>query len=211
MLAPVMRKMLFFFDFMSPYAYLAAQRLPGLAERFGRDIEYCPIDLPKAKLAAGNTGPANREIPAKHRYLRTDLQRWAGLYGVPLVPPRSYGSDRVNRGTFFAIDRGMVRRYVLNAWHLIWGCGGRMDAPELLWEVCAELGWERAAFDAYVDSPQAAQRYEASQKKAEELGVFGVPMVYMDGQMWWGNDRLQFVEAHLSSVHPPAQPARAVQ
>jgi 2-hydroxychromene-2-carboxylate isomerase len=206
-----MGKILFFFDFMSPYAYLAAQRLVGLAERYGREIEYCPVNLAKAKLAVGNTGPANRDIPSKHRHLRIDLQRWAKLYGVPLVPPRSYGSDRLNRGTFFALDRGMGRRYVLSAWHLVWGCGGAMDAPELLREVCRELGWNPELFAAYVDSPEAEERYAASQQHAHNHGVFGVPTMWIDGEMWWGNDRLHFVESHLAAALAAANAEGVVQ
>ena len=53
----------FFFDFMSPFAYLAHNRVCELAKRYERDVIYQPIDLPSAKLAAGNTGPANRDIP----------------------------------------------------------------------------------------------------------------------------------------------------
>ena len=203
-----MQKILFFFDFMSPYAYLAAQRLPQLAERYGREIEYCPINLPKAKVAAGNTGPANRAIPIKHRHLRKDLQRWAELYGVPLVPPASYGSDRLNRGTFFAIDRGVEASYVLGAWHLIWGCGGGMQDGALMGELCAKLGWNLEAFAAYADSPEAQERYAASQDRAHKLGVFGVPMICIDGEMWWGNDRLHFVENYLAA-HAGANRERA--
>jgi 2-hydroxychromene-2-carboxylate isomerase len=203
-----MQKILFFFDFMSPYAYLAAQRLPRLAERHGREIEYCPINLPKAKLAAGNTGPANRDVPAKHKHLRVDLQRWAKLYEVPLVPPASYGSDFLNRGTFYAIDRGVEACYIRSAWHLVWGCGGGMDDPVLIGELCSTLGWDLEAFTAFAGSTEAHERYAASQERAHRLGVFGVPMICVDGEMWWGNDRLHFVENFLSSAQTTADRER---
>lgn len=196
----LMRTIVFFFDFMSPYAYLAAQRLPALAERYGCNIEYCPIDLAMAKRAVGNSGPANRNIPAKHKYLRLDLQRWAQVYQVPLVPPpEPYNSARLNRGTFFAIDRGVVTRYVLEAWHVVWGCGGDMNDPSLFSKLCAMFAWDLETFQAYADSPSAHERYAAAQERARQLGVFGVPMIHINDEIWWGNDRLQFVERYLAA------------
>lgn len=189
----------FFFDFMSPYAYLAWQRLPQLAERYGYDIECYPINLQKAKRFAGNTGPSTREIPLKHKHLCVDLLRWARLYRVPFVFPKSHDSDRLNRGVFLAIDRGIEARYIQTAWHLVWGCGGAMGDELLIGELCTSLGWDLGAFNAFTDSETTGQRYAASQEKAEKLGVFGVPTMHIGGEMWWGNDRMHFVEEYLAA------------
>lgn len=194
----------FFFDFMSPYAYLAWQRLPQMAERYGYGMEYCPINLQKAKRFAGNTGPSTREIPVKHKHLRVDLQRWANLYRVPFVLPASHDSDRLNRGLFLAIDHGVEARYLQTAWHLVWGCGGAMGDQLLMGELCASLGWNLGTFNAFTDSEAAGQRYAASQARSEKLGVFGVPTMCIDGEMWWGNDRLHFVEEYLAAHAPVA-------
>jgi 2-hydroxychromene-2-carboxylate isomerase len=191
----------FFFDFMSPYAYLAWQRLPQLAERYGYVIEYCPINLQKAKRFAGNTGPSTREIPVKHKHLRVDILRWADRYRVPVVFPKSLDSDRLNRGLFLAVDRGVEARYVQTAWYLTWGCGGAMGDQLLIGELCTSLGWDLGTFNAFTDSAATGQRYAASQEKAEKLEVFGVPTMRIDGEMWWGNDRMHFVEEYLAAAH----------
>lgn len=195
------KTMTFFFDFVSPYVYLAHQKLPELAERFGYAIEYRPIDLKAAKLSAGNTGPANRDVPVKYRYLLADLRRWAGLYGVPLVPPPKRNSDskRLNCGTFFAVDRGMTRAYVDRVCHGIWGLGGAGDDDTLLESIAESMNWNVGEFLSYVSSDEALVRYNTSGNEANRLGVFGVPMTVIGEHMWWGNDRLGFVEDHLKT------------
>src|SRR3546814_3604932 len=79
----------FYFDFISPFSYLAQLRLPEIARRHGRALAYHPIDIPEAKIAAGNYGPSNREVPAKIKVLTADLQRLGRRYDVPLTFPRS--------------------------------------------------------------------------------------------------------------------------
>jgi 2-hydroxychromene-2-carboxylate isomerase len=187
----------FFFDFLSPYAYLAHQQLPAMAARHGYDVELCPVDLQTLKTAAGNTGPSNRQMPIKHRHLRVDLQRWAQHYGVPLVPPAGYGSTRLNRGTFFALDRGVGHEYVTAAWRRVWGQGGAMDDDALIADVARDMQWVPGEFMDYTVSAPSLERYEQSIAAARDTGVFGVPSMVVDGQMWWGNDRLHFLEEHL--------------
>lgn len=188
----------FFLDFMSPFAYLAHQRLPSLARRYGRGITYCPIDLPAAKRAAGNSGPPNVKIPVKLRYLMTDMDRWARRYGVPLKFPVSLDSGLMNKGLFYAIDRAQAESYAGVAWRRSWGEGGDMGDPALLQEVAAELNWDTGEFLGFLHSEEAEARYDAGNRRAQELGVFGVPTIRIGDQMWWGNDRLDFLEEYLA-------------
>ena len=189
----------FYFDFLSPYSYLAHAELPALAAKFRCDVVYKPASLAALKLAAGNTGPSTREMPVKHKYARTDLARWAQRYGVPMKPPKSGESARLNKGTFFAIDRGQARDYVARAWAKTWGGGGDPADEALLREVARELGWNPDAFVAFTVSADAEARYKASTEEAAKRGVFGVPTFFVGDEMWWGNDRLQFVEEFLAA------------
>lgn len=190
----------FYFDFMSPYAYLAHCKLPALARQYGFGIDYRPIDLAQAKIAVGNTGPANREIPIKHKYLRRDLQRWADCYGVPFAPPAGYGSHRLNCGVFFAIDKGVASSYVQLAWSHVWGGGADMDDDALLARIAQSMNWRPEEFLEYAASDVAHARLRAMNKTALENGVFGVPVMRVRDQMWWGNDRLHFVEDYLKGA-----------
>ncbi|MBV5265025.1 2-hydroxychromene-2-carboxylate isomerase [Pinisolibacter aquiterrae] len=188
----------FYFDFMSPFAYLAYQRLPALVREFGLELRLNVIDLPAAKKAAGNTGPRNVDIPAKIRYLKVDLERWAQRYAVPLVFPPSLDSARLNKGVFHALDRGAGPAYVDAAWHAVWGTGADMNDPALFERIAESLGWDEADLLSFVDSTEAEARYAAANRAAHERGVFGVPTMMVDDQMWWGNDRLEFMREYLT-------------
>lgn len=189
----------FYIDFWSPFAYLAAHRLPQIAAKYGCVINYLPIDLKRAKLAAGNTGPANIEIPPKIRYLMTDLKRWADRYGLPFgVIPKGSDINRINKGVFFAHGRDVARVYVREAYDAVWGRGGDPDSDALLIDLARAMNWEEDKFLAYISSREADKQYEEVFSQAVERGVFGVPIMIIDDQMWWGNDRLQFVEEYLA-------------
>ena len=189
----------FYFDFLSPYSYLAHQQLPALAAKFRCDVAYKPASLAELKLRAGNTGPSTRDMPVKHKYARTDLARWAQRYGVPLKPPKSADSARLNKGALFAVDRGQARDYVARAWAKTWGGGGDPADEALLREVARELGWDANAFVAFTASPEAEARYKASTDEAAKRGVFGVPTFMVGEELWWGNDRMQFLEEFLAA------------
>jgi len=188
----------FFFDFMSPFAYLAHDRVCELAKQYERDLVYRPMDLPAAKLAAGNTGPANRAIPVKIRYLMTDIHRWAEKRGLPVAFPASLDSHKMNAGTFYALQRGCAQKYVREAFALGWGQGGDISSDQTLARLAETMGWLPEEFIAYVSAAKELPEYMASNQEAVEKGVFGVPTIIVDDQMWWGNDRLDFIEEFLA-------------
>lgn len=189
----------FYFDFMSPFAYLAHSRLPLIAQKYGCDLRYHPIDLPAAKLAAGNTGPPNVSIPVKLGYLKKDLDRWAERYGMPISFPPSLESELANKGVFFAQSKGNCGDYVRHAWSYFWGEGKDMSNEKLLRQIADELGWDADAFLAFVHSEEAEKAYRQSNEQAQSRGVFGVPTMMIGDEMWWGNDRLDFLEEYLAS------------
>ncbi len=193
----------FYFDFLSPYSYLAIAQAETICETAGRLLEPVCVDLVRLKTAAGNTGPSTREIPPKARYARVDLARWARRYGIPLTPPEKNNSVRVNRG-FYMTPLGERRAYMHAVWKRTWGegCDSMQDA--LLGEVAAAMNWEPTRFIRQADSDEAAQALGAATEAAIREGIFGVPMCLVDGQMWWGNDRLFFVEEYLKSAPYPS-------
>lgn len=192
----------FYFDFLSPYSYLAHCRLPALADKYGFGIHYKPIDLKAAKLAAGNTGPATAQMPVKLRYAMADLTRWANRYGAPLafanVPPVT---ERANKGTYFAHRKGQEQAYVSALWAATFGAGGDFNSDGLLSDIAQQLGWSPEEFLAFLQSDTAEQLYEQGNKDAQGRGVFGAPIMMVGDEMWWGNDRLDFLEEYLAA-HP---------
>jgi len=187
----------FYFDFMSPFAHLAHGELVRIATRYAVPIRYLPIDLPAAKIAAGNTGPANRSIPAKLRYLMTDLQRWATIRQVPFKFPVSLDSQRINVGTFYAIERNSATAYVAAGFDLGWGQGGDIGADDTLIRLAERMHRPAVDFMRYIENPAAHADYAESNREAHHRGVFGVPTMMIGDDMWWGNDRLDFLETFL--------------
>lgn len=195
----------FYFDLVSPFAYLAFQRVGELAERHGRTVRYVPVDLAVIKRLAGNSGPSNREIPPKFAYLKDDLARWADIYDVPFsfptathAPPDARNSLKAQCGAIFAERRGRAREYVSAVWRRSWGEGRFIGDADILKPAVAEAGLPEQEFFAFVESAQARVHYAAIADAAHVRGVFGVPTMICDGKMWWGNDRLHFLERHLA-------------
>jgi 2-hydroxychromene-2-carboxylate isomerase len=190
----------FYFDFISPFSYLAHQRVPELAARFGYALDYHVADLATLKRLAGNTAPRMVDMPLKLSYSRIDQKRWADRYGVPITPPPgSHDSTWLNRGTFYAADRKQAPAYVAAVW-LRMRRDGRDLAEESTWrEIAKDLGWAPDDFVAFVRSEDSRTRYQQSTQQAHARGVFGVPTMIVAGEMWWGNDRLDFLEEFLQA------------
>lgn len=188
----------FYFDIYSPYAYLGFHRLLQIAEAHSYRINFHPVDLKQLKVAAGNTGPANVEIPPKIKYLMVDLKRWAERYGLPFGSiPRAKNYARINSGVFYAQQKGGEVDYIKAAYALVWGRGGDADDDSELRAIATSLGWDVADFMAYIASTEAESCFGNSIEKAIDNGVFGVPTVVIGADMWWGNDRMDFLEEAL--------------
>lgn len=187
----------FYFDFISPFSYLAQVKLPDLARRAECELQYWPIDIPEAKMAAGNYGPSNRQIPAKIKVMAADLQRWAAFYQVPLVFPPSFDCADWNCAAVFATQQGRAEPFVKVAFDRIWGSGiDPRDRHEL--RECAQVaGLDDDALIAFVESPLGQNEYRKVRAQAYQRGVFGAPMTFVDDQIFWGNDRLDFLESYL--------------
>lgn len=192
------RQIVFYLDFISPFAYLANAKLPDLAARHGAALIYLPLDVMHAKLATGNFAPSTRVLTGKREFIRRDRLWWAQHYGVPMRTPRAFSAPRLNAGILVAQEQGRVRRYVDAAFHQVWGLGGDPDDDELLATVAEQTGLDRDGFFASVGSPDTTSRVGAIGRDAARRGVFGVPTMIVGEEMFWGNDRLDFLEACLA-------------
>ena len=195
-----MTKLDFYFDIYSPYAYLGFHRLQKILAATQCEVAYHPVDLKQLKVAAGNTGPPNVEIPPKIRYLLVDLKRWAGRYGLPFGNiPKAKNYARINSGIFYALQQNQAIEYITAAYDLVWGRGGNADDDGELRSLARALDWDEDTFMAYLASEEAGSAFNESIAGAIDKGVFGVPTVLQGEDMWWGNDRMDFLEEALQS------------
>jgi len=190
----------FYLDFISSFGYLARGRLCEIARAHGLEVAYHPTDIHKLRALAGSTGPSNSQIPAKMAYLRKDFLRWADFYGLPMVAqPTGWQTATFNKGLLLASDRGQAEDYARQAYALIWAEGRDPGAEEVVAELESRMGWQAGELAEFAASDAATARYEAETEAASQRGVFGVPTFCIGEEMWWGNDRLDFLERYLAS------------
>lgn len=192
----------FYLDFISPFGFLARHGLAQIATRHALEITYHPVDIGQIKRASGNTGPSNRDIPSKFNYLTEDVARWAKRYQLPMVRYLpGPNTRRLNKGLFQARDENRAGEYVEHAWNCVWRDGLDPGLERTLVEVAGRMQWQVKEFIDFIENPVSEQRFNAEINLATQKGVFGVPTYCINDQMWWGNDRLDFVEQYLEALH----------
>ena len=189
----------YYYDFISPFAYLAVTQIPRLMKEYADVAEFRghAFNLWDARLAAGNTGPSNREMPRRLAVMMADATRYAKRYGVPLEQPVSFDAKRINRGMYVARDLGKEMEYMATVNTAAWGHGGDIANPAFLDECVAKLGLNPVAFAEAVDSDKYLAIYAKENEEAQARGVFGVPTFVVDDEIFWGNDHIVWVEDYL--------------
>lgn len=190
----------FYFDFISPFSYLAHLKLPALAQRYGTKLAYHPIDIPMAKIAAGNYGPSNREVTPKIKVMLADLDRWARRYQVPLAFPQSFACQKWNTGALFAIEHDRAQAFVSEAYGRIWGQGIDPSDDNELKSAASVAGLDPDEVIVYTESSMGQTLFRKSCVEAHARGIFGAPIMVIDDQYFWGNDRLDFLEEYLGAA-----------
>lgn len=192
----------FYFDFPSPYAYLAHTQLRGIAAEHGARIVYHPFRILELMRIVGNR-PTTIECKNKGKYASADLQRWVKRYKVDFSRnPHSKTFDfaELDRGALVAIGDGRGAEYVTAVFAAMWGKPGDLSQRSVFVDVLNRAGFdgqrllERASTDAVI------AQLEAETNAAAERGVFGAPTMFIGDQMFFGNDRLDFVADALSSA-----------
>jgi len=184
----------FFYDFRSPYSYLASTQLSALPGEF----EWRPIDVLELMKQVGNV-PTTVICKPKQAYARADLGRWAALYGAPLSPNPAMG----------AIDGPRLLRAALAAEHLGQGEAAARRLFAAMWAGDAPLGTTQEVAASLADlgvtpelieAPERAAELEANVAAAVAAGVFGAPsFVTEGGLLFFGNDRLDFLRRALAA------------
>ena len=184
----------FFFDYGSPASYLAYTQMPGLARRTGAAIVYRPMLLGGVFKATGNQSPIN--IPAKAAWMMTALPRFARRYGVPYVRNPHFPINTLNlmRGAMAAEAEGRLIPYSDAIFRAIWADQKRMEDPIVIAEVLRAAGFDPAAMLAAIGKPEVKDRLKAVTEEAVARGVFGAPTFFVGSEMFFGQDRLDFVE-----------------
>lgn len=194
----------FYFDFSSPYSYLASTRIEEICARRGRSLEWKPILLGPVLKHHGKAALLLR--PAENEYARVDLVRCAAWLEVPFkFPPRfPVNSLGPSRGYPFARDAGAGGAYCRRLFEACWGEGRDIGEPRVLDEVAGEIGLAIDPFRASLSRPEVKEWLRRETDGAISLGIFGAPTFLVGDQMFYGHDRLALLEQELENAATPS-------
>jgi 2-hydroxychromene-2-carboxylate isomerase len=194
----------FFFDFGSPTSYLAWSQLPRLAAEAGAQLLWRPMLLGGVFKATGNASPAM--VPAKGRWMNEDMARWAKRYGVPLAMNPHFP---INTLTLMRGATGLqlrqpadFERYVEMVYRAMWEAPCNMGDAAVLAQVLQRAGFDVEKLLALVNDPEVKARLVATTEEAVARGVFGAPTIFVGTQMFFGQDRLDFVREAARAESP---------
>ncbi|CAA7618575.1 2-hydroxychromene-2-carboxylate isomerase [Magnetospirillum sp. UT-4] len=189
----------FYFDFSSPYSYFASFMVDLLADQHGRSCVWKPILLGPAFKASGNLPLA--EQPLKGDYARHDWERIARLMGVPYRLPEPFPVSTLTAARAFwcleEADSGAARAFAEAVFAAYFAAGRDISRPEVVGAVAGEMGIDAEALLAAAATDRAKARARAETDDAIARGVFGAPFLFVDGEPFWGGDRLWMVHQWL--------------
>ncbi len=190
----------FWFDFSSPYGYLMAERIDAVAERFGRSVTWHPILLGVIFQAIGSHPPVDGRS-AKSTYMVNDFHRSARHLGIPYNPPSRFPLPTQNaaRAYYWLAGQDEVKaKHVARAIYRAMFVEDRdISSPEVVIEIATAQGVDREALCAGLQSPEIKARLKNECEQALAAGVFGSPHVRIDGEAFFGADRLPQIEHWL--------------
>jgi 2-hydroxychromene-2-carboxylate isomerase len=185
---------------MSPFTYLAGQRLETIAARRGATIRYRPLDAPKLFPRTGGQVLAERH-ESRRAYRLQELRRWSAVIGLPLTltppffpvnpAPASYAilaAQRVGGGDLAGLVHGFPRA--------VWAEGRDIADSDTVADILRAHGFDPGVADRHMLA--AAEEYAANLEEAVSRGVFGVPFYIVGDERFWGQDRLDHLDLHLA-------------
>ena len=192
----------FYFDYVSPNAYLAWTQLPSIAGRFERIVEPVPILFAGLLEAHGQLGPA--EVPPKIRWMTMNNLRKATLLGVELNPPAFHPFNPILalRVSSLPLETATRQAMIDALFRAVWVRGLHVSEPGVVAEIADEVGLAGAEIVAEAQHPASKARVREQTDAAIARGVFGVPTIEVGDELFWGFDDLQHLERFLAGHDP---------
>ncbi|SOE96961.1 2-hydroxychromene-2-carboxylate isomerase [Burkholderia sp. D7] len=190
----------FYFDYGSPTSYLAYKQLPGVIMRTGVEVNYRPILLGGVYQAASNHSPL--DLPLKRKWMEADMQFFAERYGVPFAPNPYFPINTLvlMRGAVYAQQEGFLDQYSDAVFHAMWGNPENMNEPAVIAEVLHSADLNVQKIVAATQDPAIKERLKSNTQEAIDRGAFGAPIIFVGGRMFFGQDRVQYVEEILAKA-----------
>jgi len=188
-----------YIDFTSPYSYLLSEQIEALATKYGRSVKYKPTLLGVVFKVSG-MGPLT-EVPLKGDYSRRDFARSARYANVKFQMPDAFPVSSVNaaRALLWLQSSGSAKSvsFVHQVFRAYFVQNRNISEVAVLGEIAEELGIDPKALVAATQDPAIKDKLKAAVDESIARGVFGAPFVFVDGEPFWGNDRLPQIERWL--------------
>lgn len=195
-------KLTFYFDYISPNAYLAWKRLPILAETHDLDVELVPVLFTGLLRAHNQNGPA--EQPAKRRWMSRNIARKAALLDIPLNPPKHHPYNPLLslRLSSLPLSKQDQWRLVDSFMTGIWVDGLHASDEGDVRKIMTTAGLDPSPLLNKASSAEAKDRLAQQTQSAIDLGVFGIPSMICDGELFFGYDDFVYLDMMLSGRDP---------
>ena len=192
----------FWFDFSSPYGYLMSERIDDLASRFGRKVRWHPILL-GVVFKATASAPLTLQHPAKATYALCDFERSARFLGIPYHRPTRFPLPTQNAARAYywlhGQDCALARRFAHAVYRALFVEDRDISAPATVLEIGTKLGVDRGRLETALQSQEIKDSLKEEVDNALRIGIFGSPHVIIDGEAFFGADRLPQIEHWLQT------------
>lgn len=191
----------FYFSFRSPYSWFAFTRIEQELAGLPVELDYIPIFPPPQTGSQANSPDRLNPPPEKLRYIRRDVSRFAAAYGLPLRVPRQIDTDWVkpHAGFLFAHEQGKGREYGLKVYGARFSEKRDVGDQGFLGEIALACGLDRREFFQSLADSRYAGQLEKCFAQAQADGVFGVPTFIYRDEMFWGNDRIEWLVGEVKN------------
>ena len=190
----------FYFDIVSTYSYLALRRIEDIAARHGRTVDWIAVSLGHIFQSLEIKPPPF--IPARLRYNTIDLLRSAAFAGVPFKVPDPFPFDaKVSRYAFWSLkarDPKLARDFAIAVMTRAFGEGRSVMTPAEIADACGHLGLSLSDIEQAAADPAAKRAVVEAMDSARADGMIGAPFMVLDGEPFWGADRLDHLERRLA-------------
>lgn len=193
----IKKRLDFYFDFLSPYAYFSWVSLKTLASDYDLDIHYYPVPYPLITNHWGLKGTAT--IPSKREFVYKDTLRYSRLMKIPFKPPATH-PFKPYLSLRLCIEKvaGILQYDMIEAiWQATWVCAVDMSSEKALLTFLDNKKLPAEAFSALAKTEEIKTHYKEEVSRAIRKGVFGVPTIIIDDELFWGRDQFIYIKHYL--------------
>ena len=192
----------FYFDFISPYSYFAWIRVQAICEQYDIELKAHPVVFGKLLDHWGQLGPA--EIAPKREWLLKDCFRYAKLNNIKFVGPKFHPFNSLSslRMSLISVSNDQQHNVISAIYKAGWSNGKDLGSTDDLVEALEPLGFSKSYLIDAINNPMAKSELKENTEQSIRSGVFGVPTIIIDKELFWGNDQFKYIELYLQGEDP---------